>query len=49
MVLEAEDLVFGAVVPAGVEVCEAGQRLLVHTTAIGVDFGNAGIVYGGKV
>jgi hypothetical protein len=42
-------LIFGAVVPAAVEVCEAGHGLLVDAATVGVDLGDAGIVNGGVV
>lgn len=45
-VFEGEDLVFRAVVPAVVEVCEAGHGLLVNAATVGVDLGDAGIVNG---
>lgn len=48
-VLEGEDLVFGSVVPAGVEVCQAGHGLLVDAAAVGVDLRDARVVYGGVV
>lgn len=48
-VFEGEDLVLGAVVPAAVEVCEAGHGLLVDAAAVGVDLGDAWVVDGGVI
>lgn len=48
-VFEGVDLVFAAVVPVRVEVCEARHCLLVDAAAVGVDLGYARVVDGGKV
>lgn len=48
-VLEGVDLVFAAVVPAGVEVGQAGHGLLVDAATVGVDLGHTGIVDSSEV
>lgn len=48
-VLHGVGLVLGAVVPAVVEVGEGGHGLLVDTTAVAVDFGDAVVIDGGEV
>lgn len=45
-IFEGEDLVFCAVVPAAVEICEARHGLLVDAATVGVNLGDAGIVNG---
>lgn len=48
-VLEGVGLIFAAVVPAGVEVGQAGHGLLVDAATVGVDLGHTGIVDSSKV
>jgi hypothetical protein len=42
-------LVFGAVIPARVEICKTRHCLLVHTAAVGVDLSDTRVIDGGVV